>query len=307
MTAEASTLPPDPENWAFEFKWDGLRTLASFDGAELRLATLADKDITSRYPELQSLKENLHTHRAVLDGEILTLGTHRPDFILPPQQLPAAPAALRPRRGPVIYMIFDLLHLDGRSLLDEPYTQRRAALESLNLTGPHWQTPPWSAGQGREMLEAARRHGLEGVVAKRLSSLYCPGERSDAWRQIKVRPGQEFVIGGWLPIKDDPAQTLGALLLGYYSHGLLRYVGKVGTGFSQDDRRRLRRLLERYRRFESPFADYAGPLGTCYAEPELVAQVEFQDWSSEGLLRQASYQGLRTDKDPRRIARGGQT
>ena len=157
------------------------------------------------------------------------------------------------RETPVTYVIFDLLHLDGRTLFDLPYEARRAELESLGLDGQSWQTPAFHRGDGAVLLEATRARGLEGVVAKRLQSPYRPGRRTRDWVKIKNVRSQELVIGGWLPGKGRREGELGSLLVGYYDDGRLRYAGKVGTGLTDSDLRLLRERLEPLEVTESPF------------------------------------------------------
>src|SRR5690606_29168877 len=176
---------------------------------------------------------------------------------------------------------------------------RRRELERLNLRGASWQTPPAHRAEGEAMLEAARRTQLEGVIAKRVDSPYLPGVRSDLWRKVKLLNRQEFVIGGWLPMQGT--DDVGSLLVGYYGDqgAALRYAGKVGTGFDAAERARLKRLFEQRRRRSSPFAGVvrgAGVRGARFVEPDLVAEVEFYEWTHDNRLRQPSYKGLRADK-----------
>src|SRR5205814_6283698 len=151
------------------------------------------------------------------------------------------------------YMIFDLLYLDGRSLMRLPYEERRRMLDELELSGPHWRVPSYHVGQGRALLEASREQGLEGVMAKRLDSIYEPGKRSRAWLKVKHHRRQEFVIGGWTTGEGRRAGSIGALLLGYYDDGRFTYAGHVGTGFTDRMLDELRKEMEPLRRLDSPF------------------------------------------------------
>jgi bifunctional non-homologous end joining protein LigD len=202
---------------------------------------------------------------------------------------------------PVAYLVFDVLHLDGRSTLALPYEERRDLLEGLALSGPHWQTPPWFRGDGDSVLQAARDQRLEGVVAKRLTSTYQPGRRSAEW--VKVKPGrmQEVLVVGWTPGQGRRQGRPGALLLGVPRQGELRYAGKVGTGFTDRMLDELGEMLAPLRRSDPavtgtlPRAQVAG---ATWVEPTLVGEVVFSEWTRDGRLRQPSWRGLRPDKEP---------
>jgi bifunctional non-homologous end joining protein LigD len=207
----------------------------------------------------------------------------------------------------VSYVIFDLLHLEGRSLLGLPYEERRRLLDELELTGPSWQVPAFHRGDGEALLAATRERGLEGIVAKRLESPYRPGKRTREWLKIKNLRSQEVVVGGWLPGKGRREGEIGALLAGYWEtqdgERRLRYAGKVGTGFDAADLRMLAHKLEPLRRDESPFSGRQPQRGANFVEPRLVAEVEFNEWTDAGTLRHPSYKGLRDDKDPAEVVR----
>jgi bifunctional non-homologous end joining protein LigD len=206
----------------------------------------------------------------------------------------------------VSYVIFDLLYLDGHTTMALPYRERRALLEGLELRGPAWQTPAYHAGEGRELLAAAAEQQLEGVVAKRLDSPYRPGKRTDEWLKIKNVNRQELVIGGWMPGKGARAGQLGALLMGYYEPGeegqpALRYAGRVGTGFNEEELARLGRELAARARDSSPFEGTQPPRGARFVEPELVAEIEFRQWTKDRILRHSAYKGLREDKPAKEV------
>lgn len=289
-------LPEDDDRWAFEMKWDGIRALAFVQGANLRVLTRNGNDMTARFPELALLAQAV-PRDALLDGEVVALDERgRPSFQLLQQQYRQV--------APVVLMIFDLLHLGDESLLGLPYVERRARLEALKLEAEHWRTPSYSIGGGAKLQADSRRLGLEGVVAKRLDSPYEPGQRTGAWIKIKNHLGQEVVIGGWQEGLGRRSGTIGALLLGYYDPaGQLRYAGKVGTGFTDATLADLKSRLERLARDTNPFATGKPPRGAHFVEPQLVAEVEFTEWTSDGSIRHPSFKGLRADKPARDVVR----
>lgn len=311
MLARAGDLPPDDGNWAHEMKWDGLRALAYAGQGRVRLFSRTGRDITDHYPELRGLAAALGRRQAVLDGEIVVLAEGNwPDFEALQQRMHPRSAAVAEHQAallPVTYLAFDLLHLDGRPLLDEPYHQRRALLEALALEGQCWQTPPSFAGEsGADVLNVSRQHGLEGIVSKRLASRYEPGRRTGSWRKIKNVRQQEAVVAGWKPGEGNRTGQIGSLLIGVQSPSGLAYAGHVGTGFSQQTLRMLGERLAPLRRATSPFAtevpaEHARP--AVWVDPELVIEVSFTGWTRAGRMRAPSYRGLRTDKDPAEVAR----
>ncbi len=309
MLARAGELPRDDGRWAYEIKWDGVRAIAYSQPGRLELQSRNLKDITGSYPELRRLNRALSSHSAILDGEIVAFGEEgRPSFAALQHRMHVsspAQAARLAKGSPVTYVIFDLLWLDGHSLMGLPYSERRERLASLKLTGASWQTPEHLVGSGREVLEASAAQGLEGVVAKRLDSTYEPGRRAGAWVKIKNFKRQEFVIGGWLPGKGARGARIGALLVGVHEDtGALAYAGRVGTGFSEQELDRLAGLLAGLEREGSPFsAGPAPPPGAVFCDPKLVVEVEFTEWTRTGSLRHPSYKGLRDDKPAEQVVR----
>jgi len=310
MLATLSTrLPTDEETWAYELKWDGVRAIAYSDGGHLRLESRNLREITSHYPELRALGPVLGARDAVLDGEVVAFDDDdRPSFeLLQSRMNLASEAAVRRRMAdrPVTYLIFDLLYLDGRSLIDLPYTERRDRLEGLELDGPSWQTPAHHRGKGKALLRLTEERGLEGLVAKRLNSRYLPGRRSRAWLKVKNVLRQEFVVGGWLPGQGRREGTIGAVLVGYYEDGdqgpRLHYAGRVGSGFSEETLRELGRQLEPLRRTTTPFEGRQPPKQAIFVEPQLVCEVEFREWTRARTLRAPVYKGLQTDKDAAQV------
>jgi len=309
MLASSGSLPADDRRWAYEIKWDGVRAIAYSRPGELRLESRNLKDITGQYPELGRLGRALGSHEAVLDGEIVAFDEHgRPSFeaLQRRMHVGSAPQVRRLAKStPVTYVIFDVLWLDGHSLMDAPYVERRERLASLGLAGESWQTPEHVVGHGRAVLEASAKQRLEGVVAKRLESSYQPGRRSSSWVKVKNVGRAEVVIGGWMPGAGRRKERLGALLVGVHDpDGTLRYAGRVGTGFSERELDRLARLLAPLERASSPFgAGEPPPRGAIFCEPRLVAEIEFREWTASGSLRAPSYKGLRDDKAAAEVVR----
>jgi len=305
MLASGGRLPADDEEWGFEIKWDGVRAIAYWQPNQLRIESRNLNDMSARYPELRALGPQLGSHEAVLDGEIVSFDEQgRPSFERLQRRMHVSSESAVRRLAdeePVSYVIFDLLYLDGHTTIELPYRERRALLESLELKGPTWQTPAYHVGEGRALLAAAAEQQLEGVVAKRLGSPYRPGKRTDEWLKIKNVNRQELVIGGWLPGKGAREGRLGALLMGYYEpdeegQPALRYAGRVGTGFNDEELARLGRELAARTRDSSPFDGTQPPRGARFVEPELVAEIEFRQWTHDRILRHSSYKGLREDK-----------
>jgi bifunctional non-homologous end joining protein LigD len=305
MLARLSSLPRDDGKWAVEVKWDGVRALAYCRPGRVVLQTRNLNDVSVQYPEVRRISRALGSHDAVLDGELVAFDENgRPSFARLQQRIHNTDENVVRRRmksHPVVYVIFDLLHLDGEDLTSEPYGRRRELLEGLELSGESWQTPGHSIGHAEELLAASREQGLEGVMLKRLDSVYVPGKRTGAWLKVKNTNRQELVIGGWTPGEGRREKHLGALLVGYFEEArgkqVLRYAGKVGTGFTASDLTAVTARLASLERKKSPFA--AGPKppkGARFVEPRLVAEVEFREMTSEGLLRHPAYKGLREDK-----------
>jgi bifunctional non-homologous end joining protein LigD len=305
MMARLSELPERDQDYGYEVKWDGVRTLAYAEGGRIRLESRTLRDVTRQYPELSKLGRALGSRRAVLDGEIVALDDQgRPDFQrLQPRMHVTSESTIRRRVSdtPVVYMLFDVLWLEGHSTMPLPYTERRKLLEELDLNGDNWRTPSYHAGDGAAMLKASEEQDLEGVVAKRLDSRYEPGSRSGAWLKVKNKMSQELVIGGWLPGEGGRSGTLGSLAVGFYDHGKLVYAGNVGTGFTQRTLGELLLKLKALERPESPFEGRQPPKLTRFVKPELVAEVEFRGWTRTRTLRQPSFKGLRDDKNARDV------
>jgi bifunctional non-homologous end joining protein LigD len=311
MNATLGTRAPTGDGWAWELKWDGIRALAYVDGGRIRLFTRNGNEVTHRYPELRGLGVALGPRDAVLDGEIVALDeSGRPSFELLQRRMHVeSPNVIRRLSGevPAVYMVFDVLWLDGHSMMSAPYRDRRARLQELDLTGASWQAPPHEVGDGAATREVSERFGLEGVVAKRLDSIYEPGRRSRQWLKLKYTTRQEFVVGGWLPGERGRSGTVGSLLVGYYEGEgdarELRYAARVGSGLRGADLEYLDRTLAGLARPTSPFATGTPPKGARFVEPELVVEVRFTEWTNSGGLRAPVFLGYRTDKPASEVER----
>ena len=313
MLAKTGKLPDDDERWAYEIKWDGVRAIAYSDPGRIRFESRNHNDISAAYPELKALNRSLSSHRAILDGEIVSFDAEgRPSFgrLQSRMHVRSESQARRlAKEAPVVYVAFDLLWLDGHSLMALPYTERRARLKALGLEGPHWQPPDHVVGDGVAVLEASQASGLEGIMAKRLDSPYEPGKRSPCWVKIKNVRREDVVVGGWLPGEGRRRDRIGALLVGVEEDGALRYAGRVGTGFTDSELDRLRGELTE--REGSPFTKGSPPRGAVFVEPNRVAEVEFSEWTGDGMMRHPSYKGLREEAptsaflDAGRPVRGG--
>jgi bifunctional non-homologous end joining protein LigD len=314
MLATSGSLPLNDAGWAYEMKWDGLRAIAYTGPGGIRLESRTGRDITHAYPELAGLGEAVVTAgaaSAVLDGEIIAFGGDAwPSFEALQQRMnisSAAEAQTLVTRVPVTYVAFDLLELNGQALLALPYADRRGLLDELGLAGARWQVPPaFTAERGADVLAASVSQGMEGVVAKRLASRYDPGRRSQSWIKVKNVHRQEVVIGGWQPGEGGRHGQIGSLLVGVQGDQGLAYAGHVGTGFSRQVLVMLGGRLDPLRRDDSPFATPVPPEHArlaVWAEPRLVAEVAFTQWTKAGRLRAPVYRGLRDDKDPAEVIR----
>lgn len=302
MRAVAGTLPTDP-GWTYELKWDGMRAIATCSGGRLRLRSSNLLDITEGFPELAPLTESLPPLDLVLDGELVAFTEDaKPSFGRLQQRIHrrGARAARLAASVPVMYVVFDVLHLDGHDVMALPYVDRRRLLDALVEPGPAWRVAE-AYDDGEELLAIVVTKGLEGVMAKRTDSAYEEGRRSSAWRKVKVRQHQEFVVGAWLPGEGHRHQ-LGSLAVGLFEGNELHYVGRVGSGLTDPEIRRLRGRLDPLARATCPFAGH--PVAkdrelrkAFWVEPELVVEVAFAERTAEGLLRHPVYLGERTDRD----------
>ncbi len=309
MLAVAGQLPADSTGWAFEVKWDGVRAILFVEGGRVRAQSRNDLDVTVSFPELADIGKFLGMTTCIIDGEIVALGEDgRPSFSRLQQRMHVANQREAKRRSlsdPVTFVAFDLLYLEGHSLLESTYDERRAQLESLRLAGETFlTTDSFRDVSGSDILAATVANGLEGVVAKRRSSPYRPGRRSPDWTKVKSFRTQEVVVGAWTDGRGERRGSLGALLLGIPEEGGLRYVGKVGTGFSARERAALLADLGPRATPENPFVSVlpsADAGGAHFVRPDLVGEVEFGEWTTAGRLRHPTWRGLRPDKSPHEV------
>lgn len=280
---------PDGDDWAFEIKWDGYRTIAHVADGRVRLQSTAGHDVTGRWPEFSGLAGAVNARSAILDGELVVFDDDgRPRFEL------AQRSGVGSDRQAVI-QFFDVLQVDGNDTIDLPYLDRRRLLEQLVEPGDNWTVPSFRIGDGAALVAATAEQGLEGVIAKRIDSRYRPGTRTRDWRKIKNRTEVELVIGGFTAGTGNRADTFGALLVGRPMPDRLAFAGGVGTGF---DQRTLRDLTDRLRGLavaECPF-DPTPPASVArtatWVEPLLRARVEIAEFTNDGLVRHATFIGL---------------
>ncbi|NUR84166.1 MAG: DNA ligase [Nonomuraea sp.] len=291
MLAVSGELPADESAWAAEFKWDGIRAVAYLLGGEVRLLSRNDRDITGAYPDL--VGDLAAERELVLDGEIVAPdATGVPDFgRLQSRMHVRSPSRPLLATVPVYYHAFDVLHLDGRSLLRLPYEERRQVLDGLELERGRVRVPPSFPGTTHAVLDVAEQQGIEGVMCKRLDSLYLPGRRTELWIKVKLTKMLDVVIGGWKPGEGRRTGTVGSLVLGVQTGAGLTYVGHVGTGFTDAMLRDLSVRLAELARPSSPFLGQVPPAR--WVEPVLRGEVEFAGWTSDGVLRHPSWRGLR--------------
>ncbi len=306
MKATLATKPFRDEDWLFEVKWDGYRVEAVVRDGTVELFTRNGNRAEAYFPSLLTPPTWIDAREAIVDGEVVALDeAGRPDFGLLQERLGG-------QAGPVVFQAFDLLHLDGKSLLDVPLEARKWVLERVLRPNARVQFARHVEAEGVAFFGAAQAQGLEGIVAKHRRSLYEPGKRSPTWLKLKVRPEQELVVGGWTPGKGT-ARELGAVVVGVYEDERLRYAGKVGSGFDARMRRRLLETLEPLETEGSPFdpsppADHKGRwggelAGVRWARPQLVIRAALGGWSRDGLVRQASFKGMEAGRDPREVVR----
>ncbi len=301
MKAVLSDKPFSSPDWVFERKLDGERCGALRRGGRVTLLSRTGRVMDGAYPELVDAL-SVKGPDLLIDGEIVAFKGGQTSFERLQQRMQIRDAE-RARRSPVAiyYYIFDLLELAGEDVRPLPLLERKARLREAVAFHGDLRYSTYRRGDGETAFRSACRRGWEGVIAKRASSPYV-ATRSRDWLKLKCAHGQELVIGGWTAPKGS-RERLGALLVGYYERDKLRYAGKVGTGFDRQTLHRLGDELERRQRPTSPFEAGDPPRHARWAEPELVAEIGFAEWTRDGKLRQPRYQGLRDDKPAREVVR----
>lgn len=299
--AKLVSTVPEGEDWLYELKYDGYRILSFVEGNSVQLITRNNNDYTRRFQDIAySLLELADARAMILDGEMtITDASGKTDF----QALQSY--MKNPGGKNLTYIIFDLLALDGTDLRGHRLIERKEVLEALMKDAPkNLYYSRHIRGNGKESFAAACEAGMEGIVGKKADSIYS-GTRNGDWIKLKCDKRQEFVIGGYT-LSDKKTKGVSSLLLGVYEGGKLVYTGRAGTGLSEHDMEELEKEFERRKRTEPSFKLAPEPKPRekiTWLEPELVAEIKFADWTREKLLRQASFKGLRTDKEPREIKR----
>ncbi|WP_054816460.1 ATP-dependent DNA ligase [Nocardia arizonensis] len=271
----------DDEEWCFETKWDGFRLIAEIDHGALTLRSRAGNTVTDRYPGLAIMADELAEHSVVLDGEAVVFDDHGIANL----------GLLRADAARAVFVAFDVLYLDGTSLLRKRYTDRRRVLEALAANSPSLTVPPRLDGPGARALDHSIRHGLEGVVAKRKDSVYLPGKRGHSWVKQRNWRIQRVVVGGW---RRSAARGFKSLLVGIPHEGELFYVGRVGTGFGDTDMRELARRLGRSERRTSPFANELTAeerKEAVWVTPRITGSVRYMNWTETGRLWHPAWLG----------------
>jgi bifunctional non-homologous end joining protein LigD len=296
MLATAVTTLPPGDGWAYEFKWDGVRTLLDVSERGVRLASRAGNDVSAGYPEIVAQAADVGD--ALLDGEIVAFVDGVPSFgrLQTRMHLRGKTEVARAAAdAPVTYVAFDVLRRFGVDLTSRPYAERRATLERFAAEHDGWTLSP-SFDDGPATEAVARANGLEGVVAKRISSVYRPGLRSDDWRKLRFVRAGDFVVIGWEAAAEHP-NSLSSLVLGMVGDAGLQYAGRVGSGLAGRVAAQIKGMLTE--RNTPPIGGVAPPMRgrkLRWVEPELVVEVEFSAWTGDGRLRQPVFRGIRSDK-----------
>lgn len=306
MLATLAPGPFDDEEWVFEPKWDGIRSIAECSSTT-RLVSRNMKDVTVAYPELHDLHTRLVATDALVDGEIVAMKDAAPSFEMLQNRMhvrnPHDIERLR-KLIPVTFIAFDLLYIDGKDITRRPFSERRRMLEKAVVPNQSVQVSTIVPGDGIALYEAAKKQNLEGIVAKKAASVYEVGRRSRNWLKIKTVIDADLVVGGWSGGKGNRSGHLGSLLLGAYEEGVLRYVGSVGTGFNAKTLKEMQERLARLSVSECPFASESlrdsrrDVRQASWVDPALVVTVEFRQLTGSGKLRAPSYKGIREDRKP---------
>ena len=299
MLARLARHPFDSPDYLFELKWDGIRALAFIDGNELKLLSRTSTDITAHFPELAGLPKQIHAENAVLDGELVCMDEFgRPSFSRLQRRLQKA-SNRGLRSNPVHFIAFDLLYLNGQSIMGEPLFSRKDRLHAVLESNEITQACEFIENNGEAFFQATCELGLEGIVAKEKSSLYFPGKRSQFWLKVKRLRESEFVIGGYT-LGGKKREPFSSVLLGLYNNDKqLVFVGQVATNLSKPATEELYVTLNEIHASESPFETAPGIQKLLYwCRPELVCQVEYGEFTEDGKLVYPVFKAFREDKSP---------
>lgn len=293
MLAKSRDTLPSGEDYLYEIKLDGQRTIAEISSKSLLLYTRNFQAVTDKYPELKEMQSNLKTKDAILDGEIVALRDGIPSFELLQQRINlrnSRALLLAVQEIPVIYYAFDVLKIDGKSLLKTPLMSRKNLLNGIFATTDRLKILPWFDSRDFT-IDKAIEFGYEGVVAKKRSSFYYPGQRTDCWFKQKFQQYASFVICGWL--EGGRSKSFGSLLIGTYQGDRLSYAGRVGTGFTESTIVDLMRKFHHLSSKTCPFARSVQIPGKVHwLKPQLMAKVKFKEWTNARVLRAPVYIGL---------------
>jgi bifunctional non-homologous end joining protein LigD len=312
MKAKLVEKPPATGDWIYELKFDGIRLVAVKTEKKVPLLSRNQNDLSARFPEIVDAIQNLSARECVIDGEAVALDEEgRSSF----QLLQAL--EMEGRKSPVYFYAFDLLQLDGKSLVSLPLEARKNILEKLCAdAGDPIRYSGAIHGDAERLLEEVKRRGLEGIIGKQRHSVYEPGRRSGAWIKLKCVAQQEFVIGGYTP-PQGARKHFGAILVGYYENKKLVFAGKVGTGFTTKSLVTLYKKFRAEERSDCPFVDLPSRQNGQWVQgitpsmmrkmhwvnPKFVAEIKFAEWTRDGKLRAPVFLGLREDKKPRDVVR----
>jgi bifunctional non-homologous end joining protein LigD len=294
MLATLVAAPFDDPDVLFEPKWDGFRVQAVVRDGHVRTWTRGRQPAESYFGPFLVPPTWIEAREAIVDGEVVALdASGEPSF-----------GALADPLAHRVFEAFDLLWLDGETLLDHTLEVRKGHLRTRLRDDPRVRYTEHVVGGGLDFYAAAAERGLEGIVAKERQSVYIPGQRSRAWRKVKIRPEQELVVGGWTR-GVGPATELAALHVGVYEDGHLRYAGKVGSGFTRDSRADLLALLRPLVTEEAAFSPppKRQAAASTWVRPAVVIRAELAGWVGDGMVRQASYKGIDRGKDPHSVTR----
>ncbi|HSU56707.1 MAG TPA: non-homologous end-joining DNA ligase [Candidatus Dormibacteraeota bacterium] len=306
LATRVAELPEGPD-WEYEVKWDGYRIQAIKEGSTIHLFSRRGATYTDKFKTITKAATGIQARSAVLDGEVIALGPEGQPSFQVLQNRGKLPSGYQ-----LVFYVFDLLFLNGKSLLEQPLSERRSHLPAV-LAGTSILFSSPLNGTPAVLMKAVRKHNLEGIVAKRKDSRYEPGRRSPKWQKLPLKPKQEFVIGGYRP----EAETLELLLVGYYEKGKLLFAGKARQGLNPKIRKDLLDMLKPLATRTCPFTNLpTGKKGHwgegvtaedmanyVWVHPELVAEIKFTEWTTGNVLRHAEFAGLRDDKVPTDVVR----